>query len=97
MIHIIDDGGITADVLLNADGRLAIAFDDPSYVLADAIRFHPVHLALYASVHGGLHKIADFPEDLLPHLFNNAEILLAAEHYQSGAIEMMAPLSALQH
>lgn len=90
MFHNITEG---VPVQFSLDhGLVRITFSDPAYVRSDVIIFNRKDCSLHAVLNEGLHLIARIDGDLTKTFASTSEVVLAAPHYYSGAINLKIPL-----
>lgn len=90
MFHHITEG---VPVQFSLDhGLVRITFSDPAYVRSDVIIFNRVDCSLHAVLNEGLHLIGKVEGELTKTFAATSEVVLAAPHYYSGAIDLKTPL-----
>jgi hypothetical protein len=90
MFHHITEG-VPAQFSLD-HGLVRITFSDPAYLRADAIIFNRTDCSLHAVLNEGLHLIGRVEGELTKTFTATSEVVLAAPHYYSGAIDLKTPL-----
>lgn len=90
MFHHITEG---VPVQFSLDhGLVRITFSDPAYVRSDVIIFNSTDCSLHAVLNEGLHLIGRIEGELTKTFASTSEVVLAAPHYYSGAINLKTPL-----
>jgi hypothetical protein len=85
-------GSVEAGFIQNAQGEIAIFFDDPGFVRAEAIVYDPADKTLHAILFENSHFLGTISEEMAVNLLTRQEVLLYARPGSGGIIDLPAPV-----
>mgnify|MGYP000921647436 CR=1 FL=1 len=80
-------------VSVQPEGEVRLTFFDPAYCRSDLIILDPSDRSLHAVLHESAHFIGHVGRDILPHMLQKQNVMLAAPHYSGGTLSLTTKLS----
>lgn len=86
------NGSVEAGFIENAHGDIAIYFDDPGFVRAEAIVYDPIDNTLHAILFESSHFLGTISPEMAKQLLAKQEVLLYARPSNGRVIDLAAPV-----